>query len=60
MTKIFAKSDIFPSKSETGIVMHKISICRPVVGSDLDTLILKEPILNGVGQVGTGLGHVRA
>ena len=39
--------------------MHRISICRPVVGSGLDTLVLEGPIRNGVGQVGTGLGHVR-
>ena len=49
----------FPSKSGTGIVLHRISKCRPVVGSGLDTLVWEGPIRNGVGQVGIGLGHVR-
>ena len=61
MTKIFAISDRFSEESKTGIVMHRIRIsaCRPEVGSALGTLVLEGPIRNGVGQVGTGLGHVR-
>ena len=40
--------------------MHTISISRPVVRLGLDTVVLEGPIRNGVGQVGTGLGHVRS
>ena len=49
----------FPSKSDTEIVIHRISICRPVVGSGLDSLVWDRPIRNGMGLVGTGLGYVR-
>ena len=31
---------IFPSKRETGIVVHRISICRPVVGSGFLNLMV--------------------
>ena len=56
--KICTISDITPSKGETGFVMHRISMCRLVVVSGLDTLVWDEPIRNGMGQVETVLGHV--
>ena len=59
MKKIFTISDIISEQSQTGIVMHRIQICKPVVGSGLDTPVQDGPILNGVGQIGTGLGYLR-
>ena len=57
--KICTISDITPSKGETGFVMHRISMCRPVVVSGLDTLVWDGPIRNGVGQVRARLVQVR-
>ena len=39
--------------------MHRDYFRRPVFGSGLDMLEWDEPIRNGMGQVGTGLGHVK-
>ena len=51
---------IFRAKVKRGLLCIDFFICKPEVGSGLNKLVLEGPIQNGVGQLRTGLGHLRA